>query len=77
MVVTARNTASASNACRHPSRSIKIVATGRKIVLAKPATKVSRSKARLRKRRNQVATTVKAGSYSVAAMTTPMASQSR
>ena len=63
------------SAARHPCSSISQLSMGMKMVLAKPAIRVTAVRARVRLRSNQAVTTAKAGSYSTADMVTPMSAQ--
>ena len=62
---------------RHVWCSTSHCASGRKIVLAKPATSVMAVSARRRLRSNQRVAVAKAGSYSVADIASPIPAQTR
>ena len=77
MVPTARITASETSAVLQPCVWTSQAASGRKMVLEKPAMSVTAVSARVRLRSNQTATTANAGSYSTVAITNPIAAHSR
>ena len=73
IVSTACTAASTSKAPRQPSRSVSRPASGRKMLLAKPATTVMASSAlRMRSAGNSPTVTANAGSYSDIAEAAPM-----
>ena len=71
MVAAPRMTASETRASRQPCRSRSHVASGTKMVLARPAASVRMRRARARLRANHPTRTANAGSYRVAASTRP------
>jgi len=73
--MTASTTARMVSAARQPTRVNSHASIGMKIVDAKPATSVTVSSARSRPCRNHETTTANAGSYSVAAIASPMRNQ--
>ena len=75
MVVAASTPARATRAPRQPSWSTRALVKGWKMKLASPATRVTAVMARRWFGAVRLASTVNAGSYSTAAMASPIATQ--